>query len=61
MDERLASKLRLIKLLYHKAGPVGRAGFFAVIDWMMHLPEALTQQFRQQLADYEQENTSCVM
>lgn len=57
MDERLASKLRLIKLLYHK-GWTRQAvlDFFAVIDWMMHLPEALTQQFRQQLADYEQEN-----
>ena len=56
MDERLATKLRLIKLLYQKGWDKQEVlDLFAVIDWMMHLPASLTQQFRYQLAEYEQE------
>jgi hypothetical protein len=57
MNERLQVKLKLAKLLYQKGWDKQEViEFFSVIDWLMHLPEALTRQFQQNLADYEQES-----
>lgn len=57
MNERLQVKLKLAKLLYQKGWDKQEViEFFRVIDWLMRLPEALTRQFQQNLADYEQES-----
>lgn len=57
MNERLQVKLKLAKLLYQKGWDKQEViEFFTVIDWLMLLPESLTRQFQQNLADYEQES-----
>ncbi len=56
MHERLQTKLKVAKLLYQKGWDKQELiEFFAVIDWLMHLPAELAKQFHQTLAEYEQE------
>ncbi len=56
MHERLQSKLKVANLLYQKGWDKQELiEFFAVIDWLMHLPAELAKQFHQTLAEYEQE------
>ncbi len=53
---RLQQKFNLIKKLYEKGyQKQDILRLFRLIDWMMVLPEELTQNFKQQLADYEEE------
>jgi hypothetical protein len=53
---RLAWKLRLVKGLYGRGwGREDVRQLFRVIDWMLDLPDVLTQAFKQELHQFEQE------
>lgn len=56
-EARLKWKLSLVKSLYrkgYKREDVIR--LFLFTDWMMHLPEELSERFRNEVAFYEEEN-----
>jgi predicted transposase/invertase (TIGR01784 family) len=53
---RYRYKQRVVKLLYEKGWEKQEVlDLFAIIDWMMHLPQSLTEQFRTYLVKTEQE------
>jgi hypothetical protein len=53
-EARLGWKLRLVKRLYEKGyNREDVLELFRFIDWLLALPAALEQRFRDQLADYE--------
>jgi len=55
-DARFAAKWKLVQLLYRRGWDKQRIiDLFAVIDWMMHLPKALSDQLWQNLDNLEQE------
>lgn len=54
---RYAAKWRLARLLYERQWERQRIiDFFAIIDWMMHLPKDLERQLWQQLEAFERNN-----
>lgn len=54
--ERYLAKWRLVKSLYRRGWERQRViDLFKVVDWMMRLPDTLAKEFRQNLAQLEQE------
>jgi hypothetical protein len=57
MDERLRVKIKVMRLLYAKGwDKQALLNFFAVIDWLMYLPKALTIQFKHEIHQIEEED-----
>jgi hypothetical protein len=55
-DERLVRKITLVRLLYRNGWDRQKVlNFFAIIDWLMHLPKDLTIAFRDKLNELEEE------
>lgn len=54
--ERYRSKQKVVRLLYEKGWDKQEIlDLFAVIDWMMRLPQGLDERFKIELADFERE------
>ncbi len=56
MAARKAEKWKLVQALYQKVSDQQRlVDLYAVLDWMMWLPQGLHQSFRQEITIYEEE------
>ncbi|HEY9705972.1 MAG TPA: transposase, partial [Allocoleopsis sp.] len=55
-EERLEKKLEIVKSMYEKGYDRETVlQLFRLLDWMMILPEELTQKFDTEMSDYEEE------
>lgn len=56
MQARFTAKWKLVQLLYRRGWDRQRViDLFVVLDWMMHLPKGLTQQLRQNIDSFEEQ------
>ena len=57
-QERKDRKFRLVRSLYERGWDAEQIReMFRLIDWMVDLPEPLDTQFREEITQYEKENT----